>query len=545
MIRKIFTLMLVICAIKSFGAMYPMYWFNSGNQIASPCANIPGTMNDGWELYQTENNLYDGIHIDAFCGVSNWWSFQYADADLTKAVFCRYLVEDIPLSSNQTYTFNTYNLFQELIDFENQEFCLGGLCQGIILEIEVPDDPNDSDDLPEIRHHQLEAVMIDGSIQFPCFASEYFSGQKIVSFIIKFFPQTVSGTVYFDAIEMWESDNNIEVSSTFLEQSVLGNYISLNQGFNANYLVKHDPLSFPSAENITFAEAQSDVDNTSAQDITIFVDNYSFLAFQPYTDIRGKLVEGSETERHNLIIYLNNANVCITYGFFEVIMKPGDELAVNKGNLLMNRSSCIRIEKDATLRVKENSQLNYGFHGEGMLALNSGCNVVLEENAKVVFNSIFSIWENAWEDYPNDIEITLNPGNQLIFGPQAQFVNKSLDNRMKLVIHQQGGYLDVSNLSEEEKQHIEIVYEEPSSSFAILTHALQADNMFLALHATNSFISNFSILDLNGKLIKKGQINVNSGYNSIHIDLPVLALGTYFISFDSPFGSQVLKFISQ
>lgn len=519
--NRILPLLFCLYAPTLFGQMYPVYSFSAGEAVASNCSQITTSVYDGWELFQTEDNNYNGIHTLDFCGAYADNAFKYFNADLDKAIFIKNTVEQIPLEPNQSYTIQSENVFGYSADFSDPNLCGQGICQGAIIEVEVPDDPNDLDDLPEIRTHYLEAVYVDGLLRMPCFASEYFENQKIVSFIIRVFPQGIQGNIQYPYLELWKSEQIQEIDTAYLLDDVFNNNIYFYNDFSA-YMVMHDPLSFPSAQNVTFAEAASDVDNTQVQDITIGMSNYSTLVFQPFTDIRGALIEGSETERHNVILTLENANVCITYYFFEIVMEPGDELAITKANVMMNHGSCIRIEKDATLRINENSHFDYGYNGEGMIALNSGSSLILEKNASIEFNSIFSMWENPWEETPSNIEIYVNPGNKLVFGKYSSIANKSIDNRMKLVIHANGGLVDLSGLSDEDLEHVIVVYPTQSNDLEILQcTSLTADgSIFTAIHCTQEGKANYVITDMSGREIEKGEIKMNSGYNTFHFNLP-------------------------
>jgi hypothetical protein len=197
-------------------------------------------------------------------------------------------------------------------------------------------------------------------------------------------------------------------------------------------------------------------------------------------------------------------------------------LAITRADVMMNHGSCIRIEKDATLRINENSHFDYGYNGEGMIALNSGSSLILEKNASIEFNSIFSMWENPWEESPSNIEIYVNPGNKLVFGKYASIANKSIDNRMKLVIHANGGLVDLSGLSDADLEHVIVVYPTQTSDLEILqcTSLTSDRSIFTAIHSASEGIAKYLLCDMSGREIEKGEIKMNSGYNTFHFNLP-------------------------
>ncbi len=485
------------------------------------------TYNDiltNWEAYQTEDNSWQGTHLEGQCLLYNGYEIILDGYDHTRAVFLRYLGPPIQVPVNAVCTFRAVGMSESSVDFWDIDQCMDGICQGVIAGIEVPDDPADEDDDPEMRWHPLEMYATNplaesaGDRQFGCFGSERFEEQYLKEIILRLNPvQGLSGlscslssfryAAWIPSLQDYSVNGNNEVS-------LWDNALAIN-----------DLPAFPSESSVDTIFFQPFNNPDQQQTITVLIDGgYSSLTFQPFTMISGGPVEGNPLLHHPLHIVADQGNVCISEFWGDVVSNPGETLQLIGADLLMNRHSCFRFVTGATLMIGPDTDYLYGKHGSGMLALHSGAKVVLLEESAFTLNTTLVLFDNSWEESPHFIHIYLRPGQIWRFGPLAHIDNRSEGDAMKVIFHLEGGLLDLGILSPEERRHIEVITPAEESPLRVLRTIPSGEGEWIVeFNAHQQGEMHAEAFDLSGKLIYSQAVHAESGYNQFRLQLTGVA----------------------
>lgn len=414
-----------------------------------------------WEAYQTLDNLYNGTIDSTVCinlgNLLGMAELPTAEFDPTKPVFLRWHSDDgYYLEPNMLYALSIY-LNMDMINTDVQD-CEDNVCNGFIVRVRVPDNPNDFDLLPEYRTHVQEFVLTEFGNISVCLPTESFlEGTYIEDIVLKMYvqPDAPSLQVYDPFLEYVWSSAMLTTNEMLSYQTDQFNY---SLWPFTNYVVQYQETTFPALEAISYLDVSPVPNIAELAVVNLTLQEYASLSFQPFTALRGALVEGQTEQRHILSI-INNGTVCMNF-WFELVMPPGGTFTYQRGKIESSWGSCMRFVPDATLRVGQDAVLEFGEQGMGMLATQSGALIDLEENAQLVLHCPLRMFNEPWQTNIENVHVYLKPGNALVFGPDASLENFSTDATMKLVVHLQGGYLDMANLSNEERKHIELVYED-------------------------------------------------------------------------------------
>ena len=291
-----------------------------------------------WEIYQTENNLWDGertescisFHIDEY-GYANFETFQI---DLEHTIFVRYNADTMPLLSPDTI----YGISADALGFVSYlNECLDQSCTGYFLRISVPD----STGLRTIfRDHWLPREH-DGYDE-ACFGTERFQNMFLHEFVfqIRFNPdQTTDDTnaivlSHFEPVQYQEILTKILIQdshwNTRTETYELQSF-DLVQNFSQNILVKYgDENNYPSPDNIYFLDAI--LANNVDQKRTININIFGALVFQPFTQIRGGQIDGSDSVRHQVNLRMDYGQFCI-YNPAEVGFEKSNHFIYSGGSV--------------------------------------------------------------------------------------------------------------------------------------------------------------------------------------------------------------------
>jgi Secretion system C-terminal sorting domain len=488
----------------------------------------------GWQAYQTLDGTHNGPLDPEHCinlgDLSGMAIITESEIDVTKPVFIHWHgASPIPLQANQLYAINLYNSSNGL-DLYSIDYCDDGVCQGYIVKTRVPDDPSDADAEPEVRTYTQEfgpSTMMGLEIAPMCLASEYFSTtNEITDLYFKLLFEPGFGTYQMQGgylEEIWLAQV-IDTQSIIWYQSLPNEYYL----WDFNFLVLHDETSFPNLENITYLEVGPYPNVAEVTNVLLSVQPQASLSFQPFTAVRGTLVEGSADQRHTVTLINNGGEFCIN-SWFELVFGPQHSLIYNAGKMNMAWGSCLRFEPNSTLQVGTNAALHYGEQGMGMLAMQSGSKIVLEPGAKIVMDNALRLFNAEWQTEPEDIHIYLNEGNSLVFGNYASIDNVSDNEQMKLVVHLNGGYVDITHLSEESLRHIEFVYPEQNESMALLAVLGNpaAHSFNFQMHTQQQGKGVIHMIDAMGKIVAEYAVNFTEGFNQLQLDVQALAEGTY------------------
>jgi hypothetical protein len=487
-----------------------------------------------WQAYQTLDDMHDGVVDSTACiditGLDWQATIAAAQMDINKPVFLRWSNPDgYLLESNRLYTISIW--FANFWDlYTDPNGCEEDLCNGFIVKVRVPDNPNDLDTLPEYRIHKQEFIYGEwGNINI-CLPTENFEQENaLVDLILKIQlqPAATEFIVYEPFLEyVWMHEDVIQAS---LPNYSNGPYEYYFWDYN-NYLVRYEETSFPSLDSMSYLEV-APIPNTAEQSVVnLTLGQSASLNFQPFTGIRGALVEGDTTTRHYLNL-INDGTICMNF-FFELVLPPGDVYTHRLGHLESSWGSCVRFQPGATLRIADHAHLDFGQLGMGMLATQSGALIDLQHGAHMTLNCPWRMFNEPWQTNTQDVHVYLNEQNQLIFGPYASLENFSTNENMKLIIHMQGGYLDLGPLSENELQHIEIVYPPAMADLQWLRmESLVSDGQFVgACRVAQDIPYTIEIHDLGGRLLSHEEKVTVENYAQVQLQTSEWQRGMYVIS---------------
>jgi hypothetical protein len=508
------------------------------NVISDSCINGDSLFRPlAWRAYQTSNNRWDGERdsncISLSAGLSDdVGRIQMDEIDITRPVFIEYVGNPLEIYPDQTYNLCVHSNTNSMIDLANNDFCDDGICEGLIMGIAVPDDPNDEDSEEELRYYYEEFQ--NGTNDFPywgaqsivpfCFASENFAGpQYMTQLILKFkFLPDAQGEYELDQVQIltWSWFASALDSASLLSFSSGPDTYDFYGSFDITqaYTLQHPPEVYSYPDSVYYLDVYPFPNTTEPTLITLtFHENTALLPY-PYCMFRGGLVEGSNEIRHTYNLVMNGSIYCLATG--EDLFDPGCSFIYNGGDLDLSQKSCLRFYQRSSLVVEDNQTFRYGKQGRGMLALHSGAYFILKSNAEFVLNSPISLWGNYGEERPENIHITLNSGNKFVFGPYSALRLADANSEMKIIFHLKGGILDYANLDEASRKNIEVICDKPDSKLAFLEmfgNPSEADFTF-NLYSEFQDNAHFEFFSLNGELLFTESQMLQKGYNYIELN---------------------------
>jgi hypothetical protein len=520
-----------------------------------------------WEAYQTLDNTWNGPRDSSIC-VSLYHanaldnpSIAFDEIDIDRPIYVRAIFQENPILDENKIYYVYHDMYSTYYDIPNNDFCENGWCEGIMIGIASPSDTIDSTSVTNIKYYSenFSNFGFCSSIDM-CVPTEYFQeGNTLKEFVFKLKVENVGVEEYtflgnFDLMSTNDCTNLINTSTLPSFGSGFNSYFLYSGQFcfdnNCNYgpgnMIQWEGQGIPADTNMYFLDVPAIPPSNQIQNIVLQIGETNGLIFQPYTQIRGGLIDGSDSIRHTLSIE-SWGNFCLPSGIMvDMPMAPGSFFAYHRGMVSIPFGTCLRFEYDAVLRVCDDATLHYGMLGNGMIAMNSGSKIELQENAGIHFGNIFSLWDYPGQTNPDNIHIYLKKGNSLVFDIYSSILNRSLDNRMKLVVHLQGGYLDISNLDENSRKHLVVEYDRPDAGIEILSmYGNPLSDLNFTLHSNESGMASAEIFDLMGKKVMTVQLTLNEGFNQIQIPLPSIATGTYVLQIASNKASTQTKFMKE
>jgi hypothetical protein len=185
------------------------------------------------------------------------------------------------------------------------------------------------------------------------------------------------------------------------------------------------------------------------------------------------------------------------------------------------------------LNVAANSIFDYGKQGIGMMALRTGAKINIASNSSLVIHNHINMYEYSYNATPQNIYMTLNKGSKLVFAEGAQLTNWfSKDSTMQLVVNMNGGELDDSGLSNEDKKLIKRVYPplmSQTSEQLLIFNSGNDGKLKFKYKATNAGGITYTVYAGNGSLIYQSHATTNQGENIIVCDFVNKSNSTYVL----------------
>ncbi len=499
----------------------------------------------GWELYRTLNDQWNGVRDSTECiGLVEQEGLAVLpieDISTDRPIFLRALItdENKPLLLPDwlySLSFGTGN------NMSIEDDCSDGSCSKLIVGVEIP---NADTTGTSLRIYEAERNNTYAPFEI-CLPTEYFEEnffrELVFQLQIVAEPDVNNNPL---VLNYFHFSNNVVPGITILRDTLVppawsfdgdATYnVQLFDVVNSDYgdfLVAHDEDSYPQAGNTTYLEIAPALPAETQQTINIMLD-YSSLIFAPFTSIRGTMVEGSDSLRHFVNLFMPDYLECLP--FIDVAFNSPVSLVMGEGGINFSSSrSCFSFSYGGQLSIPSGTHRNYGENGIGLLALNTGGRIVLHPNSSLLFNNKLILTDHHGR--PTDQTwVELPRGSKLSFGPLAHLQKTGAyaeTGYMKLNVLMNGGELDDHLLPPEERKNIRRIYpkdiQHPKQLLRIMPNPASGQFDFeLKLPASSAI--QWSIFDTSGRRVLKGQEQAQKGISYHHISIDKIPAGVYFL----------------
>jgi len=371
---------------------------------------------DGWDIYQTTDGFWDGVADSTRCisaepfGPWSGMKIELGQINPAEPLFIRVRASELaplpPLQANWVYNLTVCaDLYPDTLSWLKGTACEQGICSGAFVGIAIPD----SFGTPgAATRFQTGFAKTEGSgfcggygIE-TCFPTEYFDDQRLREIVLKFsFPpganlvgKYLNFHNLFISDQIWPSGFVTEVKAQPFHYSN-GEYTlnvgeAANTAFNDNFMMLYTAPTYPDNNHQSYIEAAPTPNVSQQQVINLEVNEYQSLEIQPFTNLRGAFVAGSDSVRHIANLVNMGGDFCVN--FAELIVTGGGEYRHGGGHItIQNPRFCMQFRTGSALRVLEGSTLYYGNDGAGMLVLCPSSTIALERDATLVMDGILSL----------------------------------------------------------------------------------------------------------------------------------------------------------
>jgi len=557
--KKNFTLFFFFFYLSSFGqTVYPPnHLFTESSMQPCPFDSTQMLLQaNDWLIYQTLDDTWNGTMDSTKCiGVTSFSGkliIELSQVDIAKPVFVKSLMNDslkVPLIENSIYEGNARIELSDDTFVSFSPNCTNGFCTGTIIGIEIPDSTGTSSQLrtySDFAQNTTDVYFNDYCIVTENFPGEVFLKEVIYKFKLLnssgdnlwFRPELISLYGHEYGINLIDKDTIVSGFNSFdSTYNVYLNELSSTPTFNENnfILVYHDS-TYPSPEYPSYIDLTPLENDTFQSTINLYVEFFQVLHPQPYVQFRGGLIEGSDSIRHHFNLYNEGGEMCFGYEFLEFTFSGGNNYIHNGGDIFFGGpSACFQFRNNSALIVGDDTFLEYGKNGMGMLALATGGTIKIGKNSTLFVNNTMALYEQA-ELYgiveDQQIYMELNKGSTLAFGEKANLTNKfSIDKNMKLNIYMNGGILDDSKLSPKERAVINLIYPTPPEIFSENVRVFPnptSDVLTFSMILKNEDRVEIEAYDVAGHFIFSKTKNGQKGNNDFQIQVNDLSKGVYF-----------------
>jgi len=557
-------LLLVLLAATGLHAQPNLPGFTAADTLRRPC---PGDSLQevlsfaGWEAYQTLDDHWDGPRDPAVCielarvGGSGWVYAAIAVDQIAplRPVFLRVLFDNdnvLPLQPDNLYTFSFDPYVQGTWDTGD---CPSGPCTGAMAAVRIPDASGTSTDL---RLFDATYAPLPSSL-FPinlCVPTEKFATNDLREFVVSMKvldPQPGQEIVFFETTTIdalaWGTLVRLTDQNVSQYRSGVSNYF-FGWGWGEEILVMHADTTYPDADHVYHLDLGPVPDPGTPTPVNAYLGPENTFQFQPFTQLRGALVAGSDSLRHPLAVVNDGGDLCMGWTFVELVWEPGSRYVHRAGHVeFAGRNSCFMFLPGSTLEVAPGSTFHYGREGRGMLALIEGSHLHIGAGGQLVLHGMLVIKEPAGITEARDQHITLGPGGRLSFAPGSAIHNAfSIDGRMKLVVTLDGGSIDISGLSPEDREKVVVVElpREDWSDLRILGNPA-GEELVMVFGVRAAGTLQLRAIDSMGRLVAERSQAVHAGENRATLPLYRLRQGAYLLEASYNGERRVVRFIKE
>lgn len=526
---------------------------NFKNLSTLPCPFDPSvevTQPVGWRLYQTLDGKWDGPIDSTVCvsveQVYTWGAIKIDldQIDPARPLFIRCLLDDdnkIPLEPDWLFLAQGYLVTSSAVQLNQSNQCEDGICTGVIAGIEIPDETGDSTQL-RIYVGPYEDMYYDA--YSTCMPSEKFSENYLREFIFKIQADTSATQPQDFSITATVMDIGAILDIARIFEVIVPEFLWTGQEYLAelqyfavngwfNFLFMYGSNTYPSLANPHFIDATPEENSPEPKVINLQVNEYESAYFQPFTYLRGGLVEGSDSIRHEANLVNLGGNLCIN--FVELVFEENTSYVHHGGQLdFSGETACMQFRTGGALVVADSSILHFGTGGHGMLALRTGGTVEIGKGGTLLIDNMLML--TPYHPDPADPEtrqvyMELNPGATLAFGPHARIMRKfNPENDMRLNIYMNGGALDLGNLPAEDRDLLNLIYPAPAPNIAhniMLSPNPASDVLQCRYLAEGPSELRLEVVNSQGQALRQQVFETGKGYNFLEIPVADLAKGWY------------------
>lgn len=445
---------------------------------------------DDWDIYQTIDGFWDGVADSTRCiSAEPLWpgsgmKIALDQINPAEPIFIRVRATELapllPLQANWVYNLTACtDMYPDTISWLKGTDCEQGICSGALVGIAIPD----SFGVPgaatrfQTGFAKIEGAGFCGGAGIEtCFPTEYFGDQRLKEIILKFSfsPGANLSGKYLNIQNLYINGQILPPPGYVTEVKAQpfhysnGEYtmnISETANGSFNFLMLYTASTYPDNNHQSYIEAAPAQNSSQQQVINLEVNEYQSLEIQPFTNLRGALVEGSDSVRHIANLVNMGGDFCVN--FLDFVVSGGGEYRHGGGHITMqNPRSCMQFRTGSALRVLEGSTLYYGNDGAGMLVLCPSSTLALERNATLVMDGLLNLTHCKEDLGDQQVYMDLPLGAKLFFTQNARISNEfSLGQQTFLNVRMLGGTLDDAALALADRELIRRVYPKTSGSF--------------------------------------------------------------------------------
>lgn len=479
-------------------------------------------------------------------------------ADVTKPIFLRadlsganiYLLQPNSVYSAEASTFSSAT-----VPLKGGTDCPENICSGLIIGIEVPDSTGNG----TAMRWYTDIPTTDSTLNFfsTCVPTEYFDENWLREYVIKLTPAPNvenDGVIRMSYADFYQPGETRLISKIIAPgiadvydihaNVVADNGTSLSNNFMLQYT---DFDHWPSPAYPSYVEGRPEINTPDPKTINLEIYAFQSLTPQPFTYIRGALVEGSDSIRHHVNLVNEGGDICFP-DFIELVVDHGTNYVHNGGSVhFEGMSTCMLFRNGGNLHVGDGATLHYGHDGKGILALRPGSTIKLGNGSKLLIDNLLWLQGIPTMQYPDpQIYMDLSYGSSLVFGENANVYNGGSPAGTKLNVYMNGGTLDDSRLSPSAKALINRIYPAPQPVFSENIKLLQNPangQLQISYVAGATAYATLALYDLNGHHFASQAFDVQPGWNLLQFPLPAVSAGMYLCQVHSPDGMATFPFV--
>ncbi len=464
--------------------------------------------------------------------------------DITKPIFVKLRLQDslqYPILANQLHYLISRMPFSnhDLLDGND---CSNDDCTLLSLKVKYSKDEDGNDQSKVREYYYPECEGIES-----CFVSQNIEEQYLVDVMIKIVIDDDPGTqnkLYLPSFGVWEDwwgasiENEISVSELYRvdDDTYSAQLGELFQ--NEIVILQHNNGACPSSDNIDYIEVILEEKQDVQQTINLFSEDYMSVFLQDYVELRGELVEGDDSIRHNVNFIFDNNGMCVQ--IVELVSGNNVDLFFRNDSEieLKSREACIRIEYGSSIHIQQD-ELQVGKNSIGMLALYDDATINVEENSSLLIGGNFTFNQRKNKGQP---KCYVEKGGELKF-IEGAFLNSYVDGLQLHVYLIDDAKIDMSYLSVSDRSKIKVIRR--SSSFEIGELKVFPNPVSNVLNIPISYTGevNVSVFNYLGSriLVKSITELINEEY--IQLDVNDFSSGVYFIIVEAQEKEYSAKFV--